>query len=568
MSVKRVVFIRHAQSEENVKFQSFVEGIKRLRGFRLPRWRSVMNGVKLLRTSLDSDLSALGERQVDDMRRILAETRFLLSFNPDLVVHSPLRRAKKTLLGVLPNVRDIAIELECLREATPWEHVVSASLQKRCKEFVKFLKESSAERIVVCGHSRYFQALLKTPTLFRNVDVWAADLVCSAQGPVAMFDEARLLHRSLLAPAHVMDADFEPLDSPEEEEGSREGRQQSSRSYSNVFNDLDPNSPSSATGDGNEPMCRICQGATSDDPEPDPVHGARLIRPCNCAGSLAFVHLACLNRWRSTSTAARTRCDVCLFEYQVRRSSLADLLMSDLGAQIVTALLILLLVFASGFLLDHLCRVGVRFSGGFAGPMHNMLSPRQKTEGGVSLDLVGYLYSSLGVAPGWRHCSKSDLTHLMELSYRAARADHAYRSGPHASPSGIWFWPRLVRAYARTFGSWKLMNLFFCSSTAIEAIDQFCLGLAVLGLVGLPLWVKEELLLHDDGAGMRVFGLSVARLALLALQVTSWWNGGAMGRLGLFVGVVLAVQGVYRVLLIQGRRLALSLGETIQETRS
>ena len=48
--------------------------------------------------------------------------------------------------------------------------------------------------------------------------------------------------------------------------------------------------------------CRICQ---------EPADLANLIAPCNCAGSVRYVHPACLSAWRSMSVANLTHCNVC-----------------------------------------------------------------------------------------------------------------------------------------------------------------------------------------------------------------------------------------------------------------
>ena len=48
-----------------------------------------------------------------------------------------------------------------------------------------------------------------------------------------------------------------------------------------------------------EPVCRICQATREESP------GMAMVRPCRCSGSLTFVHIECLNRWRQTSTEVR-----------------------------------------------------------------------------------------------------------------------------------------------------------------------------------------------------------------------------------------------------------------------
>ncbi|KOC61075.1 E3 ubiquitin-protein ligase MARCH3, partial [Habropoda laboriosa] len=53
-------------------------------------------------------------------------------------------------------------------------------------------------------------------------------------------------------------------------------------------------------------VCRICHTNTSKEP---------LISPCRCKGSLAYVHLACLERWLNQS--CRSYCELCRYHYNV-----------------------------------------------------------------------------------------------------------------------------------------------------------------------------------------------------------------------------------------------------------
>jgi len=62
--------------------------------------------------------------------------------------------------------------------------------------------------------------------------------------------------------------------------------------------------------------CRICLQC-------EPSHS--LIRPCLCCGYLAHVHRECLQQWRESSarTAVYYSCQTCLYQYNLRRSSLS-----------------------------------------------------------------------------------------------------------------------------------------------------------------------------------------------------------------------------------------------------
>jgi len=58
-------------------------------------------------------------------------------------------------------------------------------------------------------------------------------------------------------------------------------------------------------------MCRICHNTSIQDPSP-------LISPCACRGSMRYVHLACIQKWRYTSGRMRDfyTCSMCQANYE------------------------------------------------------------------------------------------------------------------------------------------------------------------------------------------------------------------------------------------------------------
>ena len=119
------------------------------------------------------------------MHRILAEDQFWQKLNPDLIVCSPLIRAKETCEGVLPMDRkglNVTI-LPDLEEATPYEHVFSRTLLQRIERFKHWLAHCDEETIVVVGHSQYFKKMLGRASLMRNCDVWKVTVNCAANEP-------------------------------------------------------------------------------------------------------------------------------------------------------------------------------------------------------------------------------------------------------------------------------------------------------------------------------------------------------------------------------------------------
>ena len=56
-------------------------------------------------------------------------------------------------------------------------------------------------------------------------------------------------------------------------------------------------------------VCRICQTNNSQEP---------LISPCHCKGSMAYVHLSCLERWLNQSS--RNYCELCMYHFNAVQS--------------------------------------------------------------------------------------------------------------------------------------------------------------------------------------------------------------------------------------------------------
>jgi len=72
------------------------------------------------------------------------------------------------------------------------------------------------------------------------------------------------------------------------------------------------------------PTCRICF---------DTGNGCgvgRLFSPCECRGSMRYVHVGCLDEWRCSATndSAYYRCDSCHYNYRLQRTQVAVMLLS------------------------------------------------------------------------------------------------------------------------------------------------------------------------------------------------------------------------------------------------
>ena len=63
--------------------------------------------------------------------------------------------------------------------------------------------------------------------------------------------------------------------------------------------------------DDNSETCRICTGDEYSLEDP-------LIEPCNCSGSIKWVHKSCLDHWRSVNRTNFSKCDICKYNYQTK----------------------------------------------------------------------------------------------------------------------------------------------------------------------------------------------------------------------------------------------------------
>uniref|UniRef100_UPI003AADD0C4 E3 ubiquitin-protein ligase MARCHF3 n=1 Tax=Centroberyx gerrardi TaxID=166262 RepID=UPI003AADD0C4 len=69
-----------------------------------------------------------------------------------------------------------------------------------------------------------------------------------------------------------------------------------------------PSTESTTTSDSEEPFCRIChEGGGS----------GELLSPCECAGTLAMVHRACLEHWLTASNSSH--CELCHHQFALER---------------------------------------------------------------------------------------------------------------------------------------------------------------------------------------------------------------------------------------------------------
>lgn len=189
MKTKTVFLVRHAESMENEKLGSLKEFFKG--DF---AWAKLSHGVSILQEPnlVDTTLSTKGKEQVETLRQMMAEREFLKEEKVELVIHSPLIRAKETCDGVLASdtsrkyktVVEEVIREKYIRE---WVPGLASGLDDRIQAWEQklagFAKETDGA-ILVVGHSQFWKRMLKMDYKFDNCDVWKVEFQYQDQARV------------------------------------------------------------------------------------------------------------------------------------------------------------------------------------------------------------------------------------------------------------------------------------------------------------------------------------------------------------------------------------------------
>lgn len=208
---KTVYFIRHAESDENRRRFSLEQCLQNIVTGNMPSTEDINASFELLNVpaQVDSDVSEVGAQQIAHMGQLLEKQKFLEQTGIQLVVHSPLLRARRTCEGLLgcvvaaenddtndsegektkttkkaPTISRVE-ELDILRERAPHEVPEDVILKeiapkapsnftKRIEQFERWLHKQPEDVVAIVGHSNHFRSLLNLPYKFKNCEVWKA----------------------------------------------------------------------------------------------------------------------------------------------------------------------------------------------------------------------------------------------------------------------------------------------------------------------------------------------------------------------------------------------------------
>eukprot|EP00971_Amphidinium_carterae_P296143 5882337-Amphidinium_carterae.1 len=140
-TTKTIFLIRHAESENNVDKREAWKLCQQLCRGVLPSCAALRHVDALLKVEMNSTLSSGGRAQVLKQSEILSKADFLNNADVQLIVHSPLVRAKETCQELFLQGKVPMIEHSELFEKDIGEHFGLRQLSTRVQSFEAWLKE-------------------------------------------------------------------------------------------------------------------------------------------------------------------------------------------------------------------------------------------------------------------------------------------------------------------------------------------------------------------------------------------------------------------------------------------
>ncbi|KAF0341599.1 E3 ubiquitin-protein ligase SSM4 [Gigaspora margarita] len=94
-------------------------------------------------------------------------------------------------------------------------------------------------------------------------------------------------------------------------------------------------------------ICKICQESEFVEDEEGPFMKGKLISPCKCKGSIQYVHIGCLNQWRTSSVRKDSsfQCEVCKYEYKFYRPNIAKIISNPIFLHFTTFITFFMVVY-------------------------------------------------------------------------------------------------------------------------------------------------------------------------------------------------------------------------------
>ena len=176
--VKTIWLVRHAESTNNVSKSTAKNTI--LKG-KWPSWQQWKTMAPMITFPMNTPLSSEGVEQVKRQAEKIRRDDFIAKEGIELVVHSHLRRAKETCLGIFGASGVPIEEHPNLYEKSLGEHFsqstgLGSDITPRVNGFTRWLEERQETKIVLVSHHGFFRNLARPDAPVENVAVWRATL--------------------------------------------------------------------------------------------------------------------------------------------------------------------------------------------------------------------------------------------------------------------------------------------------------------------------------------------------------------------------------------------------------
>ena len=205
-----------------------------------------------------------------------------------------------------------------------------------------------------------------------------------------------------------------------------------------------------------------------------------MIRPCHCKGSVAFVHVACLNEWRKTSDTAYYHCPICKYQYNIQKTKWAELLCNEQLVSCVAILCIIITTFLVGYL-------AIKIGGFF-----------------IDGDIVHLFVSQLGLYDANKYRSARILSKLL-----VDLQSLDYFKNEITNNSFI------ISVVQSVLINYYSVILFIVSSPVLLAIvDSFMVGFVICGILGFLQHLRQMFNEEDHNAGMASFQIFAMHIYL------------------------------------------------------
>jgi ribosomal protein S18 acetylase RimI-like enzyme len=149
---KIIYLIRHAESEQNIALDRLRDG-------------DYSALFRIAELGLDAPLSEVGKSQLAPVHNYLSKNAWNPSRRgspcPEIIAHSPYKRASATARGIFGGCDDIPMfNLPCFHEKTLWEYAYEPSLDSRIAETETWLRSRPEAVIAMVGHGQFFKRWL------------------------------------------------------------------------------------------------------------------------------------------------------------------------------------------------------------------------------------------------------------------------------------------------------------------------------------------------------------------------------------------------------------------------